>query len=151
MFEGRVMKKMIGFTLILTLILALAGCTKGDKVKKSDERNLARTRYVRNPKENAFSSVCMSVANMAKFAGVVGYVPIMASGVVEHAQGNVNIQLLLRGEGRIAIGKGHIEPFAARVQLREVTVVIRQNDKVVVLLCCDPSVALAEKRIAKFP
>ena len=63
---------------------------KGDRVKKSDERNLARTRYVRNPKANAFSSVCMSVANMAKFAGVVGYVPIMASGVVEHAQGNVN-------------------------------------------------------------
>lgn len=66
---------------------------KGDKVSKSDERNLARTRYIRNPKANAFSSVCMSVANMAKFAGVVGYVPIMASGVIEHAQGNVNTKV----------------------------------------------------------
>ena len=66
---------------------------KGDKVGRNDEPNLARTRYIRNPKENAFSSVCLSVANMAKFAGVVGYVPIMASGIVEHAQGNVNTKV----------------------------------------------------------
>lgn len=63
---------------------------RGDRVRRNDEHNLARTNFVRNPKSNAFSSVCMSVANMAKFMGVVGYVPIMASGVVEHAQGNVN-------------------------------------------------------------
>ena len=66
---------------------------RGDRVGRNDERNLANTRYVRNPRANAFSSVCMSVANMAKFAGVVGYVPIMASGIVEHAQGNVNAKI----------------------------------------------------------
>ena len=78
---------------------------RGDRVRRNDEVNRARTRYVRNPKANAFSSVCTSVANMAKFAGVVGYVPIMASGIVEHAQGNVNTKvangLLFAGNGRM--------------------------------------------------
>ena len=68
---------------------------RGDRVDRKDEDNLGsiRTKYVRNPKANAFDSVCASVANMAKFSGVVGYVPIIASGVIEHAQGNVNAKI----------------------------------------------------------
>ena len=64
---------------------------KGERAKRSDiDKYSADTFDVeRNPKNNGFDSVCMSVANMAKFAGVVGYVPIMGSGVLEHAQGNI--------------------------------------------------------------
>lgn len=57
-------------------------------VKSINERNAMKTE-VRNPRGNTFDGVCMAVGNMARFMGVVGNVPIMASGIVEHAQGNL--------------------------------------------------------------
>lgn len=45
---------------------------------------------VRNPNTNKIEGFFNSVATLARFNGVVGNIPIMASGIVEHAQGNLN-------------------------------------------------------------
>ena len=71
--------------------------------------------------------------------------------VVNIAQAQMHVQHLLRGKGRVAVGKGHVEALTQGVEMGEVPVVVQKDSVAAALPGDEPAVAPAQQRTAQLP
>lgn len=66
-------------------------------------------------------------------------------------QRQADVQHLLRGKRRIPVGEGHVKPFAQRVQVGKVPVIVEQNAIALTLSGSEPALSFSKQRIAQLP